>query len=151
MDPITLGFINNVAAGYFVNFSQAVVRRFFELAIARRPALREEISRVLTNEDIERIFREAVGVIDAAAGRGSLDVDSSFLSAVRGIRFDHQHGQVSIQGSTINAPVLKTGGSGSSTGKTIMSDAVLTSKGTSIHIGKGASIVMTGGASITQT
>ena len=90
-------------------------------------------------------------MIDAAAGSGAIDIDSTFLSALRGIRFDHQHGMVTILGSTVSAPILQTGGTAGSSGVTHIAGSVLKSQGTEIRVGQGASIRMTGGASIRQT
>ncbi len=102
--------------------------------------------------DFERVFREAVGVVDAAAGSGSIAVDSAFLSAVRGIRFDHQHGTVTIQGTTMMAPLIQAGGTTGSRGVTRLgANTALNSGGTSTQIGEGCSITISGDASIRQS
>jgi len=151
MDPISSSIITGLATSYFTHFTAPVVGRFFEEVFRRRPALEQELKGAKTTYDLERVFRDAVGVIDAAADTGAIDIDSAFLSALRGIRFDHQHGTVVILGSTLSAPVLITGGTAGSSGITHISDSVLKSAGTQINIGRGASIRMSGGASIRQT
>lgn len=150
MDPITVGIVTSLATNYFTHFTAPVVERFFDEAFRRKPSLEGDLKRATSTQDFERVFREAIGVIDAAAGTGSINVDSAFFSAVRGIRFDHQNGTVVIHGSVISAPILQTGGGGS-LGSTEISTSVLKSAGTEIRIGQGASIKMTGGASIRQT
>ncbi len=95
------------------------------------------------------MFQEAIGIIDAKAGTGKIDIDDTLLNAMRGIRFDHQNGTVQIAGSTITAPLLSTGGKGS--GKTsIKGGTTLKSAGTQIDIGRGASIEISGDAEIRQ-
>ncbi len=101
---------------------------------------------------IEDIIKESVGIIDVAVATGSIRINNSLLTALKSIRFDHQHGQVYIAGATISSKTLITGGFHNATGKTtIGGNTILKSQGTSISIGQGASIVMTGGASIKQT
>jgi hypothetical protein len=46
--------------------------------------------------------------IDANAGDGSITVDGALLSAQRGARFDHAHGTIENEDSTVEAPVLVT-------------------------------------------
>ena len=150
MDPVTAGIVSGLATSYFANFTTPVVRRFFQEAFSLRPQLEQKVRQAHSPADFESIFREATGVIDAAAGSGSIRVDSAFLSALRGIRFDHQNGTVSIAGCTVTAPVLQTGGTG--TGQTTVGGGTsLASQGTRIDIGHGASIVISGNASIKQT
>ena len=152
MDPIVTNFISNVASGLFVNFATDAVKQLFAAAIDLKPALSDEINSAQTNQDVERIFHEAVGVIDANASTGSISVDGSLLDALRGIRFDHARGKVTIGNSVISAPVLVTGGSAGATGQTVVGgNTRLKSQGTEIKVGKGAGIKMTGGASIKQT
>ena len=95
------------------------------------------------------LMSEMPARVGAAAASGNVGVDGAVLAAVRGIRFDHQHGTVNISGAWIQAPVLQTGGTGAGTTK--ITGTRLTSAGTAIDIGKGASMVMTGNAKITQT
>lgn len=149
MDPITIAVITSLATGYFVNFSTPVVKKFFEKVIALRPSLEQDLKSAKTSQDFDRIFQEAVGVIDATAGSGSIDIDQSFLEAVRGMRFDHQNGIVTIQGSKLKAPILQTGGTGK--GETTISGTTMESQGTKIDVGGNAQIKIKGNAQIQQS
>jgi hypothetical protein len=150
MDPLTISILTSLATGYFVNFTSASVVNFFKKAILLEPSLEEQIQKARTPEDFEKVFEDAVGVIDAAAGSGIIDVHDAFLEALRGIRFDHQNGTVTIQGSRLQAPIMQTGGTG--TGKTtIGGNTSLKSHGTEISIGNGASIIISGNANIRQS
>jgi hypothetical protein len=151
MDPITANIIANLATNYFTAFTAPVVGRFFTEVFRKNPALEEELQRAKTHQDFERVFREAVGVIDAAAATGEINIDSTFLSALRGIRFDHQNGTVTILGSKISAPILQMGGSFGASGVTHISGSTLKSQGAEIRVGQGASIRISGGASIRQS
>lgn len=103
------------------------------------------------NASLEALFKEAVGVLIAEADHGKITVDGATLTALRGIKFDHQHGTVEIGNAKVSAAVLATGGGVAATGKTTVgSNTILQSQGTAIHIGQGAAIVMTGGAKIVQ-
>lgn len=152
MDPVTISILTGLATNYFAGFTMPVIQRFFDEAFRRKPSLEDDLRRAASTADFERVFREAVGVIDAAAGSGSIAVDSAFLSAVRGIRFDHQHGTVTIQGTTMTAPLIQTGGTDRSRGVTKLgANTALNSGGTSIQIGEGCSITISGNASIRQS
>jgi hypothetical protein len=152
MDPITISILTGLATNYFAGFTMPVIQRFFDEAFGRKPSLEDDLKNAASHADYERVFREAVGVIDAAAGSGSIAVDSAFLSAVRGIRFDHQHGTVTIQGTTMMAPLIQMGGTNGSRGVTSLgANTALNSGGASIQIGEGISIVISGDASIRQS
>lgn len=152
MDAATAAALTNIACGVLANFSTDAVKAFFSKAIGFKPSLEQAIQQARTSKEIELIFKEAVGVIDASAGTGSIGIDRALIEAIRGIRFDHEHGVVHISGSTIQAPVLVTGGGITATGKTTVGgNTILKSEGTSISVGSGCSIVMTGGAKITQS
>ena len=151
MDPATALIISSLATGYFVGFTVPVVTSFFEKVFDLRPDLEESLKTDQSPKNIERIFSEAVGVIDAHAGTGAISVDQSFLEALKGVRFDHAHGTVSISGSTVSAPVLETGGSAGATGETNISGSSLKSAGTEINVGSNCSINMKGNAKIRQT
>lgn len=151
MDPIT-AFVSSIAAGMLTNFGTSAVEKLFRTAVKLKPSLESKIAEARSSVDIEQIFQDAIGVIDANAGDGSIDIDSALLSAVRGARFDHAQGIVQIANSIVEAPVLVTGGGIGATGQTtIGGNTSLKSQGTEIKVGKGASIKMTGGASIKQT
>lgn len=57
-------------------------------------------------QKIERVFETAVGLIIAEAQSGQIKLDKSVLVVLRGIKFDHQHGTVTIGGKTISAELL---------------------------------------------
>jgi len=152
MEPITSQIIASIAASYLAHFSAPVVERFFRRVSQLKPDLENRLRSARTTKDIEGIFREAIGVIDANAGTGTIEVDKALVEAIRGIRFDHAAGLVTIAGSTISAPVLVTGGGDGATGQTdIGGNTELKSKGTSIRVGKNASIRIKGNAQIKQT
>jgi hypothetical protein len=151
MDPITVQIITSLATSYFVQFTAPTVEKFFRTVFKLKPSLENRLRSARTTKDIEHVFREAVGVIDANAGIGSIEVDSSLLEAIRGIRFNHANGVVTIMGSTITAPVLVTGGEEEAKGQTDISGTELKSKGTSIKVGKNASIKMKGNGKIIQS
>lgn len=101
---------------------------------------------------VDEALNEATGAILAAAGLGSLEIDGGSMIALKEIRFDHEHGIVTINDTTIQSNTILTGGGINSSGTTTISgNTTLQSQGTSINIGKGASIKITGNARITQT
>ncbi|PHR22506.1 MAG: hypothetical protein COA36_17755 [Desulfotalea sp.] len=152
MDPITLSIFMEFSSGILANFATDAVKHFFISTISVKPELENKIKAAKTSTDIEAIFKEAVGVIDAYADQGNITIDGGLLKALRGIRFDHAHGTVNIAGTTIKSEVLVTGGSAGSSGKTVIGgNTSMKSQGTSIERGEGCSITMTGGANITQT
>ena len=144
-------FLISLAAGLTVESAKVA----FGFVEKKRPDLvlrADAAQQTLNTTDIEQIFREAVGVIDAAAGSGEIQIDQATLTALKGIRFDHKDGQVNISGTTVHAPILVTGGGSGSVGQTVVgSNTSLKSQGTEISVGKGAGITMTGGANIKQT
>jgi hypothetical protein len=131
------------------------VKAALRLVANRHPELEKAAEEAAASKDalkIEQAFESAVGVIIAEAKAGTISVDGATLTALRGIKFDHQHGTVTIGNATVSAAVLVTGGSADATGETtIGGNTTLASQGTKIEVGSGASIKMTGGASIKQT
>ena len=151
MDTVT-AFVTNIAAGILANFAADSIKALFRTAVDLRPAIAEKMQTATSTQDVEQIFREALGVIDAQAGTGAISIDGALLTALRGIRFDHAHGTVSIGNTTVKAPVLVTGGQSGATGTTtVEGDTRLKSHGTQIEVGKGAQIKITGNAQIKQT
>ena len=151
MDPVTV-FATSVVAGILANFSTDAIKTLFQAAVRLKPSLSQNMQAVATTQDVERIFREAVGVIDAQAGSGDIEVDGALLTALRGIRFNHAQGTVRIENTTVTAPVLVTGGQAGARGTTtVEGNTRLKSKGTQIDVGKGAQIKITGNAQIKQT
>ena len=152
MDPVVSAFVASYAAGILANFSVDAVKAFFSAAVRWEPSLSKKMEAATTLQDVEQIFKVAVGVIDAQAGSGKIEVDSTLLTAIRGIRFSHGQGTVRIGNTTVSAPVLVTGGQPGATGTTtIDGNTRLKSKGTQINVGGEAQIKITGDASITQT
>ena len=152
MDPVTISILTSIATGMLANFSTDTVKGLFEKVFEIKPELEEKLKEAKNSKDVELVFKEAIGVIDANADKGNITVDGGLLEALRGIRFDHAHGTVNISNTEVKSEVLVTGGSASSTGTTTIKDnTILKTKGTSISVGNGFSITMTGGATITQT
>ena len=151
MEPTTAQILAAIAAGYFTHYSTQAIGKLFRAAFRVKPGLEKCLRSAQTTEDIEAIFRQVVGIIDANAGAGSIEIDDSALEAMRSIHFDHASGRVTVHGSTISAPVLWTGGGAGATGESDFGDGTeLRSKGTAIKIGKGALIRIKGNARIKQ-
>ena len=150
MDPITTSIIISFCTGFLANYSTDAVKHFFGKAIELEPELEQKIKQAKSLQDVEAIFNEATGVIDAYAGTDSLDIDGGLLEALKGIRFDHAQGSVSINGATVSAPAIQYGGGIGSTGQTTITDTHSTTGGTSIKVSGGAKITISGNAKITQ-
>lgn len=90
-------------------------------------------------------------MIIAEANSGSIKVDGAVLTALRGIKFDHQRGTVQIGDAVISATVLVTGGTTGASGQTTIGpNTKLKTPGTGVEVGEGCGIHMVGGASIKQ-
>ncbi|MGB4291538.1 MAG: hypothetical protein WBJ37_01480 [Bacteroidales bacterium] len=150
MDPITIGIIGSLGASYLANFTSPVIKDFFDKVIKKRPDLEVLLQTANTPQEIERVFSEALGVLDASAGTGSIEVDNALVEAIRGIRFDHSNGTVIINGTRMKAPILVTGGSQGSKGETTIQGTEMESQGTKIVVGGNAQIKITGNAQIKQ-
>lgn len=150
MDPITANFIVSVCGGILANYSTEAIKRFFGKATELDPSLEPKIQQMRSYADVDEVFRQAVGVIDANAGTGLIDVDAALLTAIRGIRFDHAQGTVTIDGSTITGPVIQFGGNTGSTGQTTITDTESKTAGTSIKVSGDAQIRISGNARIRQ-
>ena len=148
-------FFVAMAAHATVDISKEALKRVFDFVATRRPDLAQAAGKAEASGnlgDIEKVFRDALGVIVAEASNGQLKVDAAVLEALNGIKFDHQHGEVLIAGARISSKVLVTGGGAGATGKTMIGgNTSMRSQGTSIEVGSGASITMTGGATIKQS
>ncbi|MEK7524241.1 MAG: hypothetical protein AAB588_04410 [Patescibacteria group bacterium] len=148
MDPITSQIIIGLGTSYFSNFTTPVIQKFFQKAVQLQPSIEEDLKNARSTQDFEKVFRDAVGVIDAQAGTGTVEIDFSFLEALKGIRFDHQNGLVTIAGSRLHAPILQAGGTGTGSGQTEITDSILKSGGAEARIGKGASMKISRNAQI---
>jgi len=96
------------------------------------------------------VFKEAVGVIEAAAGSGAISIDRGTLVALRGVKFDHQHGRIAINRSVVAGAVLVTGGGPGATGKTAVSGTIMRAAGSTLTIAEGAVMTISGDAKLTQ-
>lgn len=151
MDPITTSILTSLGSGILTNFSTDIIRNFFSSVFTLNPELEDELVNAKTYTDIEEVFRKAVGVIDANAHNSTINVNGAFLTAIKGIRFNHADGTVTIQGTEMRVPIIVTGGSSGSKGETLLGEkTTLRSQGTSIEIGKGCSIQISGDARIEQ-
>lgn len=152
MDPLTLSIITGLAVNYFTAFTEDAVRDFFTKAFRLKPPLEKQLRNAATSQQLQQVLNDATGVIEANAAAGTIDVDGALLQAIKHIRFDHQHGTVTIGNSTVVSAIVVTGGSAGATGQTLIGgNTELRSAGTSIKIEQGATIKMTGSASIRQT
>ena len=150
MDLVTIGLIQGISGGYFTHFSAKAVESLFKKVFQRAPALEKRLQSARTTHDVEAIFRESIGVIDAHAADGSINIDGALLNAMRGMRFDHANGTVTVSGSVLSAPVLVTGGQPRATGATIIKGSSMRSARTSIEMNEHSSIKMTGASRIIQ-
>jgi hypothetical protein len=151
MDPLTAMILEQLALGYFVQFSGGTVQRFFDNCFSRSPELKSQLLAAKTTQDFEKFFKDVLGTIYANAGDGAVTFDQGIVTAMRKIHFDHAKGTVTINGIIISAPKITTGGGPGATGQTSITDSELKTQGTSIKVGKGASIKITGNARIDQT
>ena len=152
MDDFTAQLLLSLASNYFTTFTAESVKQFFSAAFTYQPQLERELRNAKSSSDFEKVFAGAVGVIDANAKTGAINVNGALLEALRGIRFDHAQGTVNIAGSVVRSELLKTGGSSGATGKTVIgSNTTLQSRGTSISIGNGCGIEIIGNAGIEQS
>lgn len=145
--------------GFLTSFGAAVsfeaAKSAFQYVARNHPDLAAKLNQAEAEKDtkeIEQVFEEAVGIIAAEAKAGEISIDEATLTALRRVKFDHQHGIVTISNSSFEAPILLTGGGHGATGATkISGNTSLKSKGTEIKITGNASILIKGNASIKQT
>ena len=152
MDPIATSIVTSLAVNYFSGYTQSAVNNFFDKAFQLRPDLEPKLKAAQSSEQLQQVLSEATGAIDANAAKGAITVDGGLLDAIRQIRFDHQHGTVTIGNSTISSAVVITGGGAGSIGTTVIGgNTHLKSAGTGIQVGQGAFIKIVGDANIKQT
>ena len=150
MEELVASIISGIASKYLSKYSEAAVKKVLGWAIKQKPELKEHLVNIEKDEDAVNFFHEAVGVIDAHAGKGSIVMKNvPLIKALRSARFNHEKGQVIIDNSIITAPKLRTGGGKGATGRTKVKDSKLKSAGTEIS-GKGYEIIMDGDAYIDQ-
>lgn len=148
-------FLTAYAAHAAFDVSKEGLKRAFDYVVKIRPDLAKKAHTAESTKninDLENVFREAVGVIVAEANNGTIHIDQTIITALNGVKFDHQHGTITIGNTTVSALILVTGGSTGATGTTnINENTSLRSKGTSIEVGKGCGITITGNAHIKQS
>ncbi len=149
LDPLVVAAVTSLAVNYFTEFTAPTVRDLFYSVFQSHPSLQDELLAADTPSDFQKVFEEAIGVIDAQAKDGTLAVDGSLLTAMRGIRFDHGDGYVSIKNSVLRAPRISLGGAGK--GETILSESDSHAEGSSISLGPGAGIKISGNGNIQQS
>lgn len=143
-------FISDIAVKILDKYQEAQVQNLFKYAIEKEPSLQDSIPNAKNSQDLESIFRQVSGIIDADAGLGSIEIDSALINALKCASFNHSAGTITIDDSVIQAPRLITGGADGATGTTTISGTNLKSKGTEIRMGKNCSIRISGNARIVQ-
>lgn len=151
MDPITSNIIMSFCTSFLANYSTDAVKNFFGKAIELKPELEQKVQLAKNLQDVEAIFDEATGVINAYAGDGALNIDGGLLEALRGIRFDHARGIVTIDNTAVSAPVIQYGGRTNSSGQTTITNTHSTTGGTSIKVSGGSKIIISGNSKIIQS
>jgi len=143
MDPVSV-FVTGVAGNIFTDFATDEIESLFQTAARLNPSLEPDMRAASTTQDVERIFRDVIGIIDARVGDVEIEVDEALLSALRGIRFDHAGGEIHIADATVKASVLVMGGQAGYAGKdTIDIKAPLKNGRVEIDVGQGAQMEMT--------
>jgi hypothetical protein len=110
LDHFAIAFFAHAA----YDISKTTLTSLFQDVAKQRPDLERAGKNAMVSGDVreaERVFEEAVGVIVARAATGSINIDEATLTALKGIRFDHEHGRIDIGNSAVAADVLVTGGS----------------------------------------
>lgn len=144
----------SILTGALGNLTADAVKNLIAKVVKNHPEIEEQSSLLETPlplDEVDKLFSQMEGAIQAAAAAGEITLDGADLHALSGIKFDHQSGSVLINGSKIQASILVTGGGNNATGQTVIQgDTTMNSQGTSIKMTGGAQIVMTGGARIIQ-
>jgi len=150
MDEAIGEFISNLGVKLLEKYQESQISNLFRYAIEKKPELENSIKNAKNSQDVENLFEEIIGIIDADAGDGSIEIDKAIITAMKCASFNHSNGTIVIDGSTISASVLVTGGASGSKGTTTIRDTTLKSKNTKIKVPKNGSIKMSGGSSIRQ-
>jgi hypothetical protein len=110
LDHFAIAFFAHAAH----DISKTTLTSLFQDVAKQRPDLERAGKNAMVSGNVreaEHVFEEAVGVIVACAATGSINIDEATLTALKGIRFDHEQGRIDIGNSTVAADVLVTGGS----------------------------------------
>lgn len=94
MDPITISIITSLATSYFSHCTAPQLQSFFEKVFRKRPLLEQDLRSANSTLDIEKVLSEALGIVEATADDGSIEIENGLIKAVRAIRFDHENGAV---------------------------------------------------------
>ena len=141
--------VAEIASKYLEKFQINSVKELFDGLVRLNPSFKETVLNAKDPKEVESIFKEITGILNADAGTGTISIDNALITAIQTAVFDHDQGTVTISNTKISAPKLITGGNSNATGETIIEDSTLESRGTKIT-GKGYKIKMTGGARIEQ-
>ncbi len=148
MEDIVSNIIKEIGEKYFSNFSIDTVIDSFTRLLKLKPELESLIRGAKSPQDIETIFNEISGIIEANAKTGSIEIDNAIITAITSATFNHSDGTVTINDSTIVAPILKIGGFNGASGTTDIKAPDLRAKGSAIKGGKKTGIKIKGNAGI---
>ena len=150
MDPNFLNALIGFGTGIGANLTTSALTSAFQKVFASRPDLQKGMLHPSSSAAFDRAVGDVAGILEALAGSGQINIDRGFITALKLAHFDHQDGRIHIGNTTISAPILQTGGTGS--GTTVITDnTTLRSEGTMIQLGQGCRIEISGNASIKQT
>lgn len=148
VEDLVTDIIKEIGEKYFPNFSLDTVVDTFRSLLKLKPELEGLIHRARNPQDVERIFNEISGIIEVNAKTGSIDIENAILTAIRSATFNHSDGTVTINESTITAPILTIGGFDRATGTTEIKAPDLRAKGSAIKGSKNTGIKIKGNAGI---
>jgi len=148
MDPITTNILISLFTGVLSSYSVDAIKHFFGKAVELDPEIENKIKTAKTTFDLECIFNEATGVIDAHAKDDSIEIDDSMLQAIKGIRFDHGNGIISISGSEISSSVIQYGGQEGNSGETLITNTISKGEGSTVKVN--SSLKLKGSAKLIQ-
>lgn len=139
----------SLGCNYFTSFTTPFIIENFQRIFARHPALESELKKAQDPSALKDFLQHCAGVIEADGGTGSIDIDRSFLEALRAIRFDHQDGHVGISNSWVVSSQVELGGNPTATGQTdIGGNTRLRGGRAGIDIGAGGGMKITGDAKL---
>lgn len=161
MEEIAIKILTSWASGILVSLSTKGITvakdklvPIFKNALSKDPSIAQKVIEADTIEEKEAIFSEILGIINASAEDGSIEINSDedriLVESLTAISLDHARGYVSISGADIKSDTIFTGGAYNSTGQTNITNTNMSTGGTRISVGKGAFIKISGNASIKQ-